>query len=55
MITPKGNDEFEIHPEATAVHGWSKDRLLELPIAQRPTIKDAWIEFISWAKKITLL
>ena len=55
MITPKGNDEFEIHPEATAIHGWSKEKLLELPIAQRPTIKDAWIDFISWAKKTTML
>ena len=49
MITPKGNDLFEIHPEATEIHEWTKEDLLKLPIARRPTIKEAWTKFFTWA------
>ena len=49
MITLKGNVWFEIHPGATGIHGWDKEKLLELPIAQRPTIKEAWTKFFTWA------
>ena len=55
MITPKGNEDFEINLGAANVHGWTKERLLSLPNSERPTIKDAWIAFFSWAKEVTLL
>ena len=55
MITPKDNEHFEIHQEASEVHGWTKDGLLSLPIDQRPSIKKAWFDFLSWAKEIRML
>ena len=30
MITPD-DPEFEIHPEATKIHGWTRRSLLQLP------------------------
>jgi len=55
MITPKDNDDFEIAPGATEVHGWTKHELLSLPIEERPNIKDAWISFLAWAKETRVL
>ena len=36
MITPPVED-FEIHPKATEVHGWTKEKLLALPQRERPS------------------
>ena len=37
MITPPTLD-FEIAYEATAIHGWTKEKLIALPKEQRPTL-----------------
>jgi len=37
MITPD-NPNFTIHPEATKVNGWTREKLLDLPLDQRPTL-----------------
>ena len=49
MITPPVKD-FEIHPKATEVHGWTKEKLLDLPVEERPTLDRAWLEFIRNSK-----
>ena len=41
MITPPVED-FEIHPKATEVHGWTKEKLLALPQRERPSFAQAW-------------
>lgn len=49
MITPPTED-FEIHPKATEVHGWTKEKLLALPKEQRPNLIEAWSALIEKLK-----
>ena len=53
MITPR-NQDFEIHPEAYDIHGWSKDDLLELPLEKRPYLDQVWNQFLEWIKTLAI-
>ena len=40
-VTPDDH-RFDIHPEATNVHGWTRDTLLAQPFENRPYFYHVW-------------
>ena len=47
MITPKSKD-FIITYGSTEIHGWTKEKLINLQKKHRPTLDQAWKDFMDW-------